>query len=217
MEEFTNYYGGPSLLIDASDDLAAVPSPFSDLLNNEHRLVLADTHAYFQQLASECAIDTMRTWLLHLADMDRCQVEINIDRFGTAVVVKAGDFQLSLREPVGHSSIGPTLASVYSLISCTWHTGYPFNWGLHEGRRIDEYLMGPCYGEEIVSEFKFPPECVAFFSDGGGDSLVEFNDVAFWYSHETNEAVRAGTVHEVLTDYFSRLLSGQLDDFGFPY
>ncbi len=208
-----NYFGGPSVLVDPNDRLADVPSRFADLLTDEHRAVFADSCAYFNRLAEGCTINSFAQWLRQLAGAARCEIEVNLHRYRTAVVVKLEGSELSLREDVQLPARGLVLGNLlYDLILRTWERGYPFSGGLHEPRTVSDYEL------EVAAQTGIPNDAVAFYTTSSGDSLIAVHENAYWYSHETRDVVNAGQVDDVLETYFQHLLAGGGGhEFDFPY
>ncbi len=210
LQSFTNSFDGQSLLITPGANLEDVPSPFVELLTDDHRAAFADPADYFGTLASQCTIGSMKTWLRVLAEANTCSVEINTSRWAMAVIVKVAGFQISLRIPVDLPPPGRALQHLYSLMMGTWHDGFPCAGGLHEPRTVTDY------GLVIESDIEIPEDAVAFFATACGDSLIASGNTAYWYSHETFDLHPEGTVIDVLSSYFNHLLQGTEGEFGYP-
>lgn len=99
IQKYTNIMEGESLLVTPGSTLDEVPSPFCNLVTEEHRAAFDSPSRYFGGLASQCATKPMRHWLELLARADHCRVEINIHEFNTAVILKVDRFNVELRKP----------------------------------------------------------------------------------------------------------------------
>ena len=78
-----NILGGQSLWILPGADLSNVPSPYRELLRDEHREAFNNTTAFFGNLAETCELDGMKQWLTEIANSGRCVLQVHIaDMFG---------------------------------------------------------------------------------------------------------------------------------------
>ncbi|MGA2259767.1 MAG: hypothetical protein ABSG53_34250 [Thermoguttaceae bacterium] len=79
-----NILGGQSLWISPRADLSDVPSPYRELLRDEHRHAFTNAAAYFGQLAETCELDGMKQWLAEIAKSGRCGLQVHMaDMFGS--------------------------------------------------------------------------------------------------------------------------------------
>jgi hypothetical protein len=84
LEVKQNILGGQSLWISPGADLADVPSPYRELIQDEHREAFSNTTAYFKHLAGSCDLDGMKQWLAEIAAVGRCGLQIHrVEMFGS--------------------------------------------------------------------------------------------------------------------------------------
>ena len=128
----------------------------------------------------------MKSWLNRLANAEHCEIEVNLSRWGPAVIVKAGGFQVSLREPVDLPDHAASLE--HSLILGDWQRGFPNAGGLHKPLTAFD-----TFGHKIG----IPDDALAFFTTAAGDKLFACGDRATWCSKGA-DLVDAGAIADVL-------------------
>jgi hypothetical protein len=85
-------FGDEGLRVTHVASLDQVPSPFLDLLTDEHRQAFANPGNYFRRLAAEARVPSMAEWLGYLAGADCCTLEIYPSKYCPAVIVAARTF-----------------------------------------------------------------------------------------------------------------------------
>jgi hypothetical protein len=204
------FFEVPILWIPPGADLADVPSPYRELLRDQHREAFSDAAGYFRHLADLCALDGMKQWFAAIAKAGRCGLVVCAEalwRTDRSDILVCGwphlphSFRLQTPEGRAHASqLSVPLRLVYEWIDGTVDDN---TWSV--GIREVTDLLFDYIGSDLPIEEGTPLELLEspiFYNNGCGDHLVACDRKAWWYLHEIRGFREAGNLDEVISGYF---------------
>lgn len=206
-----NKSGGESIFVRAESDINTLPTEFRQLLDARHERFLTDPQSALLELKDQCQFASMRIWFSELA---KRPIGLLLHRwepapscFQNSVVCYGNGWRpgFCLAAEKFHSPI-PELAHLFSLVSRTVELEPCDAGGL-------EYCIMAIESWVIAkdSPFEHDDQMTEFYRYSTGDSLVAKDGNAYFHSHEINNFQLAGSIADVIEEYFNAYVKGLLD------
>lgn len=202
---------GDSIFVPAGSDIETLPAEFRKLVDPRHEKFLGDPQSVLSELEERCQFDSMRAWFNELAKrpigllLHRWEPVTN--RFQNSVVCYGRGWRpgICLASEKFQSPI-PELDQLFSLVSRTVELEPSAAGGFRYGQMAIE-----SWDITKDSPFEHNDSMTEFYKYSNGDSLVAKDGNAYFHSHEINNFQLAGSIVDVIEEYFNDYVRRLLD------
>lgn len=217
MEVYDNDGGGKTFVLDAGDDLRAVPRSHRKLVTDDIRKVLEDPPAYFTRMAKRTPFPKMAAWLHRILETGGWQLKLArgsmADHYQAGFSLKAPEVRGATvgmpdrKPPAWVDALPDDLVALYEMVGFVDWMGFGTAGSVFPLTSMTTLTIyeGDFRGDPID-----PARTVIWGTDNGDNLIADVdNDRGGWFGLGWAEIRMMGTVRDTIDWLFGELLAGR--------